>query len=184
MGAVTALMYISEDPSIAGGVFDSAFSDFRTLALELAQRNVKLPEFFLKKVLNMVRKTILKKGGVDIQKINALKAAEGGWVPSLFIAGKDDDFIKKDHTEKLYEVYKGDKKIVLCEGGHNDERPEFLKDAVGIFFLNCLGGGKKSENKQDIEEDKEEMIKAGLKRKKETVFILILINFNFNLDWK
>lgn len=76
-------------------------------------------------------------------------------------------------------MYKGEKKIVLCDGGHNDERPDYLKDAVGIFFLNCLGGGKMNENKKDVEEDNEEMIKAGLKRKKETVDFNILNGLYF-----
>jgi hypothetical protein len=39
MGAVTGLMHADRDPSIAGLVLDSPFSNLRTLAEELAKEN-------------------------------------------------------------------------------------------------------------------------------------------------
>jgi alpha-beta hydrolase superfamily lysophospholipase len=43
MGAVTALLHADRDPSIAGIILDSPFSDLSDLVNELAYKYVKLP---------------------------------------------------------------------------------------------------------------------------------------------
>ena len=44
------------------------------------------------------------------------------FIPALFIAAKDDDFIPPHHTDKLYEAYSGEKQKILIEGDHNSAR--------------------------------------------------------------
>lgn len=58
MGAVTALMHADRDPSIAGLVLDSPFSNLRTLAEELAKNHSKVPSLVLSGAIAMIRKTI------------------------------------------------------------------------------------------------------------------------------
>lgn len=45
MGAVTCLMYAASDPSIAGLVLDSPFSNLKRLCQQLCTRNSKIPLF-------------------------------------------------------------------------------------------------------------------------------------------
>jgi len=48
MGAVTSIMYVSNDPSIAGMVLDSPFSSLKLLVSELVEGRVNLPNFYYK----------------------------------------------------------------------------------------------------------------------------------------
>lgn len=60
MGAVTALMYSDRDPSIAGLVLDSPFSNLEQLARELAARHSKIPSMFVSAAISMISGTIKK----------------------------------------------------------------------------------------------------------------------------
>jgi alpha-beta hydrolase superfamily lysophospholipase len=67
MGAVTALLHADRDPSIAGVVLDSPFSDLPKLANELAGRYAgKLPSFLLSGVLKIVASSIKTRAQFDI----------------------------------------------------------------------------------------------------------------------
>lgn len=58
MGAVTALLHGDRDPSIAGMVLDSPFSNLRTLCDELAASHSKVPKFLVGAAMSFVKKTI------------------------------------------------------------------------------------------------------------------------------
>ena len=51
-------MHADRDPSIGGMVIDSAMTDLKTLAEELCNQHVNLPNFVLSGVLSMVRKSV------------------------------------------------------------------------------------------------------------------------------
>lgn len=138
MGAVTAIMHSIRDPSIAGMVLDSPFTSLRTLAEELCREHTKIPKTILDAALKMIRKTILQKAGFDILELEPIKYVKKSYIPAFFVAGKNDNFIKPHHSQQLHDLYSGDKNIVLVEGDHNDDRPEFLMNSIGIFFYNCL----------------------------------------------
>ena len=139
MGAATALLHAERDPSIAGIVLDSPFTDLNVLAKELTRAYVKyLPSFMTSILLKILRKTIKKKAMFDIKDISPIKHVANSYIPALFCAAKLDDFIRPHHSEQLYEKYAGDKNIIYVEGDHNSERPTFLMDSVSIFFHNTL----------------------------------------------
>jgi hypothetical protein len=54
------------------------------------------------------------------------------------VAGEHDDFIKKHHSEQIYEKYAGDKNLIIVEGDHNSPRPKFMFDSASIFLQTCL----------------------------------------------
>jgi alpha-beta hydrolase superfamily lysophospholipase len=58
MGAVTALLHADRDPSIAGLVLDSPFSDLPKLVNELAYHYTKLPSFLVNPALKVIASTI------------------------------------------------------------------------------------------------------------------------------
>ncbi|KAF2311057.1 hypothetical protein GH714_019319 [Hevea brasiliensis] len=127
MGAVTSLMYGAEDPSIAGMVLDSPFSDLVDLMMEL-----------VKFAIQYMRRAIQKKAKFDIMDLKTIKVAKSCFVPALFGHAIDDDFIQPHHSDRIFEAYVGDKNIIKFEGDHNSPRPQFYFDSINIFFHNVL----------------------------------------------
>jgi hypothetical protein len=58
MGAATALLHGHRDPSIAGMVLDSPFTNLKRLSEELVENNVKIPGFLVSLAMKMVRSSI------------------------------------------------------------------------------------------------------------------------------
>ncbi|KAJ9700197.1 hypothetical protein PVL29_005829 [Vitis rotundifolia] len=139
MGAVTSLMYGAEDPSIAGMVLDSPFSDLVDLMMELVDTyKFRLPKFTVKFAIQYMRKAIQKKAKFDISDLNTIKVAKSCFVPVLLGHAIDDDFILPHHSDRIFEAYVGDKNIIKFEGDHNSPRPQFYFDSINIFFHNVL----------------------------------------------
>lgn len=138
MGAATALMHSNKDPSIAGLVLDSAFTDLKTLAEELCKTYANLPKLVVSGAMAIVRKTIQNKAKFDINNLAPISHVKEAFIPAFFVHGKNDDFIKPHHTQKLHDEYSGDKNLVMCDGDHNSTRPSFLFTSIGIFFFNTL----------------------------------------------
>ncbi|XP_070042262.1 uncharacterized protein [Nicotiana tomentosiformis] len=139
MGAVTSLMYGAEDPSIAGMVLDSPFSDLVDLMMELVDTyKIRLPKFTVKFAIQYMRRAVLKKAKFDITELNTIKVAKSCFVPVLLGHAVDDDFIQPHHSDRVFEAYMGDKNIIKFEGDHNSPRPQFYFDSISIFFNNVL----------------------------------------------
>ncbi|XP_078171395.1 alpha/beta-Hydrolases superfamily protein isoform X1 [Carex rostrata] len=139
MGAVTSLMYGAEDPSIAGMVLDSPFSNLVELMMELVDMyKYPLPKFTVKLAIQHMRKIIKKKANFDIMDLDTVEVAKRCFVPALFGHAIDDDFIRPHHSERICDAYMGDKNIIKFDGDHNSPRPQFYFDSVTIFFHNVL----------------------------------------------
>ncbi|XP_020267346.1 uncharacterized protein LOC109842856 isoform X2 [Asparagus officinalis] len=139
MGAVTSLMYGAEDPSIAGMVLDSPFSNLVDLMMELVDTyRYPLPKFTVKLAIQHMRKVIKKKANFDIMDLDTIQVAKCCFVPVLLGHATDDDFICPRHSDRIYESYVGDKNIIKFDGDHNSPRPQFYFDSITIFFHNVL----------------------------------------------
>jgi len=138
MGAATALLHGDRDPFISGMVIDSSFANLKQLVKEMALNHIKIPKFVLSAGLAFIRRTIKNKAGFDINDLSPIKHADKCFIPAMFIAARDDDFIKLHHSEDIYKLYAGEKYIIFCDGGHNSTRPKFLIDSIVIFFHNIL----------------------------------------------
>ncbi|XP_016648131.1 PREDICTED: uncharacterized protein LOC103324410 [Prunus mume] len=133
MGAVTCLLYGAEDPSIAGMVLDSAFSNLYVLMMELVDvYKIRLPKFTVKMAVQYMRRIIEKKAKFDIMDLNCLQVFL--WGPKKWIVS----FIPNHHSDLIYKSYAGDKNIIYFDGDHNSSRPQFYYDSVSIFFYNVL----------------------------------------------
>ena len=131
MGAVTAIMYASRDPSIAGLVLDSPFSSLPKLMLELVSQFTKgsrvgVPKMAARMALSFVRSSVKSRAKFDINDLDLKKIAPATFCPALFAHGKDDDFIPPHHSETLHELYAGDKNYIAIDGDHNSPRPAFF----------------------------------------------------------
>ncbi|KAK1291353.1 hypothetical protein QJS10_CPB17g01932 [Acorus calamus] len=143
MGAVTSLMYGAEDPSIAGMVLDSPFSNLVDLMMELVDTyKYPLPKFTVRLAIQHMRKVIKKKANFDIMDLNAIQVAKCCFVPVLLGHANDDDFIHPHHSDLIYDSYVGDKNIIKFDGDHNSPRPQFYFDSITIFFHNVLNPPK------------------------------------------
>ncbi|XP_075666879.1 uncharacterized protein LOC142636512 [Castanea sativa] len=139
MGAVTSLLYGAEDPSIAGMVLDSAFSNLYNLMMELVDvYKIRLPKFTVKMAVQYMRRVIEKKAKFDIMDLNCLQVAPKTYIPALFGHASDDRFIQSHHSDLIFKSYAGDKNIIKFDGDHNSSRPQFYYDSVSIFFYNVL----------------------------------------------
>jgi len=140
MGAATALLHGHRDPSIAAMVLDSPFADLEQLAREIVDR-VPLrhkPAVLVNAVLRMLRSSARKRAGLDIYKLKPIEHVDACFIPALFVAGADDQFISPHHAADIHGRYGGDKNLVLVAGSHNSRRPEYLMDSIGIFFQERL----------------------------------------------
>ncbi|XP_019180811.1 PREDICTED: uncharacterized protein LOC109175893 isoform X2 [Ipomoea nil] len=139
MGAVTSLLYGARDPSIAGIVLDSPFSNLVDLMMEVAGTNkIRLPKFTLKFAIQFMRRSVLKKAKFDIMELDTIKVARCCFVPLLLGHAVDDDFIQPHHSDRIFDAYMGEKNIIKFEGDHNSQRPQFYFDSISIFFNNVL----------------------------------------------
>lgn len=48
----------------------------------------------------------------------------------LFMSGDKDEMINKKHSERLFEKFMGDKKLLIFEGNHNSERTQKTYEEV------------------------------------------------------
>ena len=109
MGAVTSLLYAWHEPKFVSAlVIDSAFSNLKGLALELAQSMVSLvPNFILEYILGSVRDKVKSLTNLDINDLDLRLKVKDIDIPVLFVCSKQDTYVGHHHTEKLYQNYKG-----------------------------------------------------------------------------
>ena len=139
MGAVTALLFVDRDPSIACVVCDSPFASFRLLAQELVESaQVRIPGFAVGLAMRAIRSSCKTRAKFDVFKIEPIENAPKCFVPALFAAAEGDVFIRPHHAQKLHDAYGGDKNIVLFPGNHNTPRPGFFLDSAMIFVMNTM----------------------------------------------
>jgi len=140
MGASTALLHADRDPSIAGMVLDSPFSELRVLCEELVDvyTNNKIPRWVVGIALAMVRSSIWQHAAFDIFDLSPIQHVSNSFAPALFTAAYNDSFIRPHHAKELHDAYSGDKNFLMLEGDHNSARSRFFMDSVAIFFFNTL----------------------------------------------
>jgi len=140
MGATTALLYSAKYPQIECLILDSAFSHFKKLIKEIANKKASIPGFLTGSAYNMIRKTIQTKAGFDIEELKPIDHVESIKLPALFGVAKDDDFVLPKHTKNLYDAYLGQKNLVIFDGDHNSLRPpQWLLAVQGFIRDNLLG---------------------------------------------
>ncbi|CAJ1340055.1 unnamed protein product [Effrenium voratum] len=140
MGASTALLHADRDPSIAGLVLDSPFSDLKVLCEELVDSytNSRVPRWVTGIALQMVRSSISTHADFDLHDLVPVQHVSQSFIPALFTAAYNDHFIKPHHAKELHAAYAGDKNFIMVEGDHNSARSKFFMDSVSIFFFNTL----------------------------------------------
>lgn len=142
MGAVTALLHGDRDPSIAGMVLDSPFADLSRLCEELVdkarEQGINVPGFVSSVAIRMIRGSVRRQADFDIRDVSPISHVPHCYIPALFVAAENDDFITKSHSLSLHDAYAGDANMIVVDGDHNSNRPRFMFDSVSIFLQACL----------------------------------------------
>lgn len=167
MGAATALLHGERDPSVAGMILDSSFSDLQTLAEEIVDKGRKnglfVPGFVVYIAIRFIRSSVMKAGRFDIKTLSPIKHAHKCFIPALFVAAgnrcqihhntifstwhthtycllltEGDQFVPAHHSKNIYQKYAGDKNLIIVDGDHNTARPKFLYDSAAIFLSTVL----------------------------------------------
>lgn len=142
MGAATSLLHGERDPSIAGMVLDSSFSDLQKLAEEMVERGrgqgLFAPGFVVAMAIRWIRSSVKKQADFDIHDLAPIRHADKCFIPALFVAAEGDEFVPKHHSEDIHRVYAGDKSIIVVEGDHNSIRPQFAYDSISNFLQTVL----------------------------------------------
>jgi pimeloyl-ACP methyl ester carboxylesterase len=142
MGAATAIMYGSRDPTLSCMILDSAFTDLNGLAVEMVEKvkeqGINVPNFVVSMTLRMMKSSIKSQAGFSIRRIAPIEHVNRCFIPAMFVAGDNDAFINKHHSKRLYEMYAGDKNIVIVDGDHNSLRPRYLLQSACLFLQSCM----------------------------------------------
>ena len=140
MGAATTMIYSHRDKRVKAICLDSPFADFSRLAKELTSKQINLPGFLVSGILSIVGSTILKKNGLDIDKLKPIDSAEKTFQPAIFIHAINDELISVQHTLDLFNKYGGQEKSLKCcdKGGHNTRRNSMIMNEIGEFFKKYL----------------------------------------------
>lgn len=113
-------VHLAAEKVCKGLILESPFSDLPTLA------NEKFPLFF--------PSLYLRYKFDNLGKINHVKSG------IIFLHGSNDTLIPPSHSRKLFDKFKGRKKMIIVEkGGHNDlfdfpQFEEFRKNTLAEFF--------------------------------------------------
>lgn len=150
MGAATTMLYAHKDPRVSAICMDSPFAEFRRLAKEMCLNVIKIPDFLLEGAINLVKSTVKKKNGLDIDKLRPIDCAAKTTIPAIFIHAETDELISYEHTFELSEAYMGEKTVKYCLGFHNSPRPKKILDEVGKFFAKNMVEGYKIEIEPNI----------------------------------
>lgn len=62
-----------------------------------AQQGLTVPGIVVKMVMRMIRGTVTKTANFNVRDLCPIKHADRTFIPALFVAGLDDDFIKPHH---------------------------------------------------------------------------------------
>lgn len=87
MGAVTALLYISNNQGVKVAVFDSPFKSLKSLIEDMAQKTSKIPKIVLSGAFKIISGTIQQKANFSIYDLNPMKVVSNINIPGFFIVG-------------------------------------------------------------------------------------------------
>jgi hypothetical protein len=135
-------MHGDRDPSIAAMVLDSPFSDLTRLCEQMVDKardqGINVPGLVSSVAIRILRGSVRRQADFDIREVSPISHVPHCYIPALFVAAENDDFITKSHSLSMHDVYAGDANMIVVDGDHNSNRPRFMFDSVSIFLQACL----------------------------------------------
>jgi len=127
MGAATVLLYSSQhQEDVDCLVVDSCFTSLYALVQETAKEKFGLSEFLSRFVFKLMKRSIRKRTGHDIEEVDVVRAASACVAPVLFGCANSDTLVRPEHTKEVYSAYRGsDKSLMHFQGSHNSKHHAF-----------------------------------------------------------
>ncbi len=138
LGAATTVAVLKYAPAVDFAVADCGFAEI-TPVLVGGLRAMKLPG-----VLVHVASACAKlRYGYGFGRMRPIDSLAESRAPLLFIHGAEDDFITPDHSQRMFDAARGEKRLVLIPGAKHAGSvltdPAMYAEAVGTFVKKVLG---------------------------------------------
>lgn len=137
MGAATSILALGELNlgEVKFCVADCPYSSSKDFINDMIEKKMHVPKA-LYYLINLYSKS---KYGIDYEKSNCTAVIKESAVPIMFIHGEKDKLISCDHSRKLYENAKSEKKVlkIVPGAGHAmalTSAPQDYEDAVKDFL--------------------------------------------------
>lgn len=105
---------------------------------KVKEQGINVPNFVVSMTLRIIKSSIKSQAGFSIRRIAPIEHVSRCFIPAMFVAGDNDAFIDKRHSKRLYEMYAGDKNIVIVDGDHNSLRPRYMLQSACLFLQSCM----------------------------------------------
>lgn len=142
MGAVAAMLFAQHEDNqslINGLILDSPFSSFKKMVYDVVTTKIKVPTCLINCMLYFILRTIKKKTGISLAKLNPIDLVEKIRVPGFFMVCKEDIIAKPDKVKDLYIKYGCKlKEYHLSQGEHQTSRDNKVVVAAIYFMLKCF----------------------------------------------
>jgi len=90
---------------------------------------LNIPAFLVSIALSIVSQSIKSRINTDLFELKPIDYVKKCTASVVFICGKDDGLVRPERAKKMFDKYKGSKKVfLLSEGGHSDEREEEINE--------------------------------------------------------
>lgn len=140
MGAVAAILYTANNnDKVSGLLLDSPFSNFRRMIYDIVTTRKNVPTCLIDIVLFFLLKTVKKKTGVNLSKINPIDEIKKITVPCFFLVSHNDLISRPDKVKDIYlNASSKVKEFHLTQGEHNSVRSKQFIIAAVQFILKAL----------------------------------------------
>ena len=142
MGAATAALAVSEEPSIRALVLDSPFADISDLISQEVARKTPLPEWLVPLFTPGTKLAARVVYGIKLGDIAPVKAVTRIDYPIVLVHGQDDTRIPSDHGARVHAASHVDSELWLVpDSGHVDAFLNYPKQYVRLvedYFLERL----------------------------------------------
>jgi esterase/lipase len=142
MGAVASILLASNIENqglVCGLILDSPFSSFKRMIYDVVTVRKNVPLCLIDAFLFFILKTIKKKTGVNLSKIEPIKKIADIQVPIFFVVAHNDVISRPDKVKDLYlKVLHDEKEFHLVQGEHNSQRDKITILNSLYFMLKCV----------------------------------------------
>jgi hypothetical protein len=134
MGATSALLYSLRyrPQDVLLQVVDSPFYSFQMIAAEIANKNVKAPEFVISLALQLASKNCAKfhynPFEIDLQDVGECQ------LPALFVYCEEDSVINCQNTHLICAKYRAVFEKLVIPENHNTVRTQTTLDKIFAFI--------------------------------------------------
>ena len=79
-------------------------------------QGINVPGFVSSVAIRMIRGSVRRQAEFDIRDVSPISHAPHCFIPALFVAAENDDFITKSHSISLNDAYAGDSNMIVVDG--------------------------------------------------------------------